>query len=272
MTFNIKSKKFWLNAIIAYSTVIIIIQSIYIANSGNSHEYNPGNSTGTTPTTIIGCNIKDIGELKGLSIGCLVLAIMIILLSMCAQSLKPNDTYDANGTECKGLPYYSIFMAYCIMLMFCGFMFSQGDDFDDNPVFKPIYKFETSGCDTTQINSLYASILITSIPGIIIGSGIGVFLTCGIIYGIVYVVGNWFAGCIKDCRTEQANPKTSEPTTARAKQVKSVAIQIDNLPMQRSVSYASLPPAYPSGDSGHMPPSYSIAAHVTTATTKESYA
>jgi hypothetical protein len=162
MTNDINAKKLWLNAIIAYSVVIIIIQSIYIANSGNSHEYNLDTKTG--------CNIKDIWELKGLSIGCLVLAITLILLSMCIQTLKPETPCGANDTEYRGIPYYAIFMAYCIMLMLCGVMFSRGDDPDDNPVFKPIYNFKVSGCDTTQVNALYASIFITSIPGLIIGT------------------------------------------------------------------------------------------------------
>ena len=104
---------------IVYSVVIIIIQSIYIANSGNSHEYNLDTKTG--------CNIKDIWELKGLSIGCLVLAITLILLSMCIQTLKPEATCGANDTEYRGIPYYAIFLAYCIMLMLCGVMFSRGD-------------------------------------------------------------------------------------------------------------------------------------------------
>lgn len=280
----INDKKFWLNAIIAYSVIIIIIQSVYIANSGNSQEYKPGNATEpTTNSTIIGCNIKDIGELKGLSIGCLVLAITLVLLSMCIQSLKPDDPCGANDTECRSLPYYGIFMSYCVMQMLCGVMFSRGDDFDDNPVFKPIYKFETSGCDTTQINSLYASIFITCLPGLIIGTILGIFLIGWFLYGIVYVSGNWFTGCIKDCQSEQTQPKHSEPSTARAKPAKQpsrtqnrealVAILIDDqLPIRRSVSHSSLPPEYTSGDSGSMPPSYSIAARVTTVTTKESYA
>lgn len=159
-------------------------------------------------------------------------------------------------------------------------MFSLGDDYDGNPVFKPSYKFETDGCDTTQMNALYASIFITCLPGLIIGAIIGTFLTGWLIYGIIYIVGNWFIGCIKGCQSEQAKPNHSERTMARAKQANPskmqsreahVAILIDDQPMQRSVSHSSLPPAYPSGDSGSMPPSYTFATHATT-TTKELYA
>ncbi len=271
---NFKDKKFWLNAIIAYSVVIIIIQSVYIANSGNSQEYKAGNATEpTTNSTIIGCNVKDIGELKGLSIGCLVLAIVLVYSSMSIQSLNPDEQCGANDTEYRALPYGFMFLVYSIMIILSTSMFSQGESDDDNPVFKPIYKFETSGCDTTQINALYASILITSLPGLIFGAILGIFLIVWFLYGIVYVSGNWFTGCIKDCQSEQAKSKPGEPSTARAKPAKQpsrtqnrealVAILIDDQPMRRSVSHSSLPPAYSTGDSGHMPPSYAMSGNAT---------
>ncbi len=271
---NIKDKKFWLNAIIAYSVIIIIIQSVYIANSGNSQEYKAGNATEpTTNSTIIGCNVKDIGELKGLSIGCLVLAIVLVYSSMSIQSLNPDEQCGANDTEYRALPYGFMFLVYSIMIILSTSMFSQGESDDDNPVFKPIYKFETSGCDTTQINALYASILITSLPGLIFGAILGIFLIVWFLYGIVYVSGNWFTGCIKDCQTEHTQPKHSELSTARAKLANPsrtlsrealVAILIDDqLPIRRSVSHSSLPPEYPSGDSGSMPPSYAMLSNAT---------
>ncbi len=280
MTFNIKSKKFWLNAIIPYCVVIIIIQSIYIANSGNSLEYKPSNTSLPSNSTNIGCNIKDIVKFKGYSIGCLVLAITIILVSMCIQSLKPDDPCGANDTDCGIWPYSCMFFVYSTMFILSCMMFSRGDDYDGNPVFKPTYKFETAGCDTTQMNALYASIFITCLPGLIIGATIGIFLTGWLLYGIIYVVGNWFTGCIKDCQLEKAIHEPSKPPTAKAKQANPsrmqsrealVAVLIDDQPaMRRSVSYSSLPPAYPSGDFRHLPPSYSPVTH--SVNTKESYA
>ncbi len=254
--------KFWSNCAILYCFLIIIINGVKIHYVENNHipEYNPDSNTG--------CVIHDLQHITNYSAAYIGLAFAIVLLLMCMQNLGPDDACSFDDAACSGMPVCLAFMAYIGVFIASCNEFQKGElDYDDSTPFKKISEFVITGCDETMMNVIYAGLLITTLPMIILAVVIGCFIVGSILYGIGYLFWKWISSCCDcevNCNKKQSESNNTNDTGANYSWqyecpviiTPPVANKVDNSAtpvyhMRRSVSYTSLAPSYVS-----MPPAY----------------
>jgi hypothetical protein len=197
------------NIAIIYGIIIIIINSIniyYVENATNS-EYDPITKTG--------CIINKIENVKQFLIPIIVFACCIILLIMYMFS---NDTQECieNGDAYSDMPLILSAAIYILIFVVSILMFVYGDDpntYGNNQYHQSISSFNTTGCDQKLINTIYATIFINTLPGLITGIIIGVFIIGSILYGICLLIWQWLKTSCPCCMYDIDNSRQLSSNT-----------------------------------------------------------
>ena len=166
------------------------------SNTDTHASFIPGNPYNNTV-----CNIYNIHYVNyNLAIGQIVLGIIIILMYMCIKSeIAKKQELNQELTDDELNSMYSMFvlpMTVIQVLMFITLAHgSRGLGSYIIDYYQRISKFAVIGCNPTQVWLIYASLLITGLPSILIGAVLGIIIglltLCLIIGGVVYAFNSW---------------------------------------------------------------------------------
>lgn len=191
-----------INSIIVYALAVIGISAANIHYSSQSSNtdihasFIPGNPYNNTV-----CNIYDIHYVNyNLAIGQIVLGIIIILMYMCIKSeIAKKQELNQELPDDEFYSMCSIIVLPIIIiqgLTVVALVYGSRDlglyiiDY-----YQRISKFAVIGCNPTQVWLIYASLLITGLPSILIGAVLGIFIglvtICFIIWGVFYAFNSW---------------------------------------------------------------------------------
>lgn len=104
-----------------------------------------------------------------------------------------------------------------------------------------IRDFKVTGCNDTLVNLIYAGILFNALPMLLFGAVAGCILAGGILWGIGYVFWKWISSF---CNIKWNCRKNNTPTQPSVQIHSTPKPNSGNRRIQRSISHASLPPAY----------------------------
>jgi len=186
-----------MNIILGYAVAVIAISAANIHYSSQ-----PNNSLGTTGNTTI-CNIYNIHYINyNFAIGHTVLGIIIILIYMCIQSeiAKQQDlNQEVSNDDIIGVCGMIILPTLIIQFLSYATL-AHGDEYiGDNQdlyyYYKSIWEFAPVGCNPTQVWLIYASLLTTGLPsilvGVVIGLLVGGLILIGVVGGTFYAITSW---------------------------------------------------------------------------------
>ena len=222
------------NFAIIYGLLIIIIHAVNIEliRNDNMPPYNITSSQGC----VIHDKYNDIRNLSGAIIG---ITIVSMLFLMCVQN--PTEDYNfsytniiSNGND--GMIPVVLAVTFYVLSFHLTNMQYHIESYGS----RHIRNFKVTGCNDTLINFIYVGILFNALPMLLFGAVVGCIIAGGILWGIGYVIWTWIGSW---CDIEWICRKNNKPPPTDQIHSNSISVEVNDK-LQRSVSHASLPPAY----------------------------
>jgi hypothetical protein len=197
------------------------------------------------------CNIYNIHYVNyNLAIGQLVLGIIIILMYMCIKSeIDKKQELNQDLTDDEFYNMCGMFVLPMTVIQVLMFIALAHGSRDLGPhiidYYQRISKFAVIGCNPIQVWLIYASLLITGLPSILIGAVLGIIIglltICLIIGSVIYAFNSWARTftcgkawcCDLDKCCQEINIQAEHPTSGLIKPITDTA---NNLPISNSIS------------------------------------